>query len=51
MFKGFYGYSDKTSLSEGDIFNVHFVKKSTVVFLICKLTLDLLSSAIGGEHC
>ena len=28
--KGFYGSSDRTSVSEGDAFNIHFVKKSKV---------------------
>jgi hypothetical protein len=28
--KGFYGNSDKTSVSEGDTFNIHFVKNTKV---------------------
>ena len=30
--KGFYGSSDRTSVSEGDSFNIHFVKKSKVLY-------------------
>ena len=28
--KGFYGHSERTSVSEGDKFNIHFIKKSQV---------------------
>ena len=28
--KGFYGQSERTSVSEGDTFNVHFIKKAQV---------------------
>lgn len=30
--KGFYGSSDRTSVSEGDAFNIHFVKRSKVPY-------------------
>ena len=29
--KGFYGQSERTSVSEGDTFNIHFIKKSQVL--------------------
>ena len=28
--KGFYGHSERTSVSEGDTFNIHFVKHTKV---------------------
>ena len=31
--KGFYGQSERTSVSEGDSFNIHFVKNSKVGFV------------------
>ncbi|XP_064390464.1 uncharacterized protein LOC135338305 [Halichondria panicea] len=32
--KGFYGHSDRTSVSEGDTFNIHFVKHTKVVHML-----------------
>ena len=33
MCKGFYGPTDRSSVSEGDIYNIHFVKKAKVVIV------------------
>ena len=39
--KGFYGNSERTSVSEGDTFNIHFIKNTKVsddhVIIFCML--------------
>ncbi len=37
--KGFYGTSERTSVSEGDSFNIHFIKKTKVRQIYLKVTI------------
>ena len=46
--KGFYGQTERTSVSEGDTFNMHFIKKSQVLHV--GDTAIILSQAFNGRY-
>ena len=44
--KGFYGHSERTSVSEGDSFNIHFVKHTKVIVLMIALKIKGFSCSL-----